>query len=176
MRASVLVPTERDGVVLLDDEVGSVRRDDSVELREADHLALDLARLARQAHLLDEVADLACGPEASDVVVLAVRLAVAEVERVLEDALLAEELATHDDRLVPAALEATEDRELLPLEEIGKGLRVDVGEAARGKLDADVGEDGRVDLVVEARQAQLDVLLVADVLRRALLGLDELIE
>src|SRR4030095_16669025 len=75
--------------VLLDDQVGRVGCDDSVLLAEPHDLLLHLPRLAAQAHLLEEVSDLAHGPEAGDVAVLAA----GEGQRVLEDALLALELA-----------------------------------------------------------------------------------
>jgi hypothetical protein len=98
--------------------------------------------------------------------IVAVRRA-GERQRVLEHAFLAEVLSPQHERAGPVALVPTQHVELVPAEEVRQRPRVEVAHAAGWDFDPDVGEDGGVDPVVEARERDFQVISATHVLREA---------
>ena len=85
----------------------------------------------------------------------------------LKDSFLAQVLAPKHDGLLPIPLVAAKYLQLLPLKEVRKWAGIEVRNAAGGKLNLELGEHRRADLVKEVGERDLEVLFGADVLGRA---------
>ena len=76
----------------------------------------------------------------------------------------------------PVAPVPADEDELGALEEVGQDARIDLARVDALELDGQVGQEGRGDLLVEARQGHFEVLRLPDVDRRAAMVRGEPVE